>query len=206
MAATLAAARRRNTLIAALVLCAALSVLGYTLAQAILFAPVEEELSPAQAGKVLRATQSDYPARLSIPALGVEAAVQDVGVAKSGRMAVPTNYSDVGWYRYGPVPGEAGNAVFDGHVDNGFGRLGVFARLHELKAGQEVVIENVRGEEVRFVVEDVEAYGAGDVPLARVFAESGPPRVVLITCEGTFDPDTKTYDKRLLVYARLVAG
>ena len=32
-------------------------------------------------------------------------------------MGVPTNFTDVGWYRYGPAPGTPGNAVIDGHLD-----------------------------------------------------------------------------------------
>lgn len=195
---------RPQTLIAALVLCAAVGVFGYTFAQATLFAPVEEELTVAEgAPRTARANPAEYPARLRIPALSIDAAVQDVGIGKSGRMAVPTNYSDAGWYRYGPLPGQLGSAVMDGHVDNGFGRAGIFARLHELKGGEEIVVENKKGKRVRFVVEAVEEYATADVPLQRVFAEGGPARLVLITCEGSFDPKTKSYDRRLIVYARL---
>lgn len=202
MAAVLA---DRTRLFAALVLCAALAVFGYTLARASVFGPTEEELSPAQLGASARTTPDEYPLRLKIPVLGVDAAVQDVGVAKSGRMAVPTNYADVGWYRYGPAAGEQGNAVFDGHVDNGFGRLGVFARLHMLRKGDEVSVVYKDGREARFVVEEVAAYQTAEVPLEEIFSESGPPKAVLITCEGTFDPESKTYDRRLVVYARLAS-
>jgi sortase (surface protein transpeptidase) len=81
------------------------------------------------------------PARIRIPSIGVDAFVQDVGIGKSGNMAVPTNYDDVGWYRYGPAPGEKGSAVIDGHVDNGFGLPAVFSRLSELEAGDDIYID-----------------------------------------------------------------
>jgi sortase (surface protein transpeptidase) len=80
------------------------------------------------------------PSRLIIPAIKVDAAIQNVGLGKSGNMAVPSNYTDVGWYRYGPTPGQVGSAVIDGHVDNGFGLEAVFKNVSALEPGDDIYV------------------------------------------------------------------
>ena len=85
-------------------------------------------------------TTSESPDRLIIPSIHVDAHVQSVGVAKNGNMAVPTNYTDVGWYRKGPLPGETGSAVIDGHVNNGFNLDAVFANLSTLEEGADIYV------------------------------------------------------------------
>ena len=47
------------------------------------------------------------PERLIIPAIGVNAPIESLGLADSGdgEMAVPPNASDVAWYKKGPLPG-----------------------------------------------------------------------------------------------------
>lgn len=143
------------------------------------------------------------PARIRIPAIGVDAEVVDVGVGKSGNMAVPYTYTQAGWYRYGPEPGQEGSAVLDGHVDNGFGIPAVFARLGELKAGDDLYIDTINGNTLRFTVEEAGSYAVGDAPLQKIFNRSDKPRLNLITCEGSWLPDEKMYDERRVVYAAL---
>src|SRR5262245_29187395 len=46
------------------------------------------------------------PARLSVPALGVDADVEAVGVDGQGRMGTPSRPEHVGWYRQGAAPGQ----------------------------------------------------------------------------------------------------
>src|SRR5581483_6884748 len=62
-----------------------------------------------------------HPVRwtIAIPAIGVVAPVIELGGQRSGRITVPgfAQVWDVGWYRYGAVPGSPGNAVLLGHVD-----------------------------------------------------------------------------------------
>src|ERR1039457_7041885 len=73
------------------------------------------------------------PVRLVISALHIDAKVQDVGITKNGNMATPNNFTDVGWYKYGALPGEMGSAVIAGHVDDGLALPGVFKHLGDLQ-------------------------------------------------------------------------
>lgn len=131
--------------------------------------------------------------------------VQHVGRAKSGNMAVPTNFTDAGWYREGTVPGNVGSAVIDGHVDNALGLPGVFVRLGELAAGDDIYIETEEGNTLHFVVEEATSYAVEDVPREVLFNRSDASRLNLITCQGNWVSDKKMYDRRLVVYARLAA-
>ena len=85
-------------------------------------ASVLEELSPK--------AKVEVPAmRISIPAIKVDAKIQEVGITAKGNMAAPRTFSEVGWYKYGPRPGETGSAVLAGHVDNGIAFPAVFSKL-----------------------------------------------------------------------------
>lgn len=162
----------------------------------------QDEVTVASERTVPRSTG---PLGLRVPSLGIDANVQHVGVGKSGNMAVPTNYSDVGWYRAGSKPGQAGNAVMDGHVDNGFGLAGVFTKLDTIKPGAEVLVDYASST-VRFVVTRIESYDKDTVPTKEIFSITGPPGLVLITCEGDWLESQKTYERRLVVYAKLAGS
>ncbi|MES2203320.1 MAG: class F sortase [Patescibacteria group bacterium] len=189
---------RVRTIAAIAITAVAVVVFATTFSGATLYsAPDEVTVGAAQA--ILGAA---VPTRLRIPALGVDAHVQQVGVAKSGNLAVPTNFTDVGWYRAGPKPGEAGSAVVDGHVDNGLGVPAVFKNVQNLNPGDEILIDNASGT-LRFVVQSVAVYPRKEVPLQQLFHGDGVPRLNLITCEGEWLADQKTYDHRVVVYAVL---
>ena len=90
-----------------------------TLSRATIFAPVEDVATSTSPAISASAAPGEYPARLRIPALGIDAHVQQTGLTKSGAMGAPTNFTDVAWYKFGPVPGQMGSAVIDSHMDNG---------------------------------------------------------------------------------------
>ncbi len=186
-----------------IVIIAAIIVFGVTLRKAVFAPGVEAEMPLPEADKVQVSAES-YPVRLIIPSAHVDAAVQRVGIGKSGRMAVPSNYTDVGWYRYGPPPGGSGNAVFAGHLDNGFGLSGVFMNLHEVKTGDDVYITNGKDERLHFKVTKEETLPFDTSQTATVFAAAGRPMLKLITCEGTWDAQKKMYSDRLVVTAQYV--
>ncbi len=143
------------------------------------------------------------PVRIRIAKIDMNANVVDVGLGKTGNMAVPLTFSDVGWYRYGPKPGEVGSAVIDGHVNNGLGVAAVFARLSELKAGDDIYIDTKAGDTLHFVVEESDVYDVSQVPRERLFNQSDAPRLNLVTCEGEWQQDQKMYNERRVVYAVL---
>jgi LPXTG-site transpeptidase (sortase) family protein len=158
----------------------------------------------ATVAKNVAVTPPGYPVRLVIPALNINANVQDVGITARGNMGVPNNFVDVGWYSYGAIPGQVGSAVIDGHVDNGLSLAGVFKHLSDIKTGDDVYVTNYAGQEFHFVVTDIQYYGYENAPTSEIFnADNGGSELKLITCGGTWVPGQKTYDQRLVVTATL---
>jgi sortase (surface protein transpeptidase) len=141
------------------------------------------------------------PERLIIPAIEIDARVKAVGLTAEGNMATPGNFTDVGWYKYGTVPGERGSAVIDGHVDNGLGMNGVFKPLTELQVGDDMYVLTDSGARLHFVISELATYDYHSVPSELVFNDMSGTRVKLITCSGSWLSSAKTYDKRLVVTA-----
>jgi LPXTG-site transpeptidase (sortase) family protein len=157
---------------------------------------VKTELSLIEEGKL--------PERLIIPSIEVNAAFQHVGTTESGNMQAPTYYKDVAWFNLGTLPGEAGNAVVAGHLDKANGTPAAFFRLGELKEGDEVFVRDEKGEKLRFVVREAVYVDYENPPqeiMDRVFGASLEANLVLITCDGEWLPEEKTYANRLIVFA-----
>lgn len=144
-----------------------------------------------------------YPTRFYIPTLKIDATVRDVGITKNGNIASPRNFSEVGWYRYGILPGKNGTSIIDGHVDNGLALPGVFSNLKSIKIGDNVYVETKDNKVLNFVVEKIEVldYNAGTETF---ITNSDNSRLVLITCTGNWIPNLRTHDKRLVVTTVLV--
>jgi len=151
----------------------------------------------------IKLVNSGLPIRIKIPKLSVDAAVQNVGVTTEGKMDVPSNSVDVGWFKFGPRPGEIGNAVIAGHFDGENGTSGVFDKLHLLRPGDKIHIENDKGRTTSFIVQVARTYdSAEDVP--DVFGQNVGNRLNLITCDGVWVEAQKSYTKRLVIYADIV--
>jgi sortase A len=197
-----------TTKIVLFVMAIAAGIFLTTLVHAVWYAPNGNDTDSGLAATTTPArhynvSQEDYPSRLSIPRLGVDAHIQRVGIAKSGSVAVPSNFTDVAWYRNSSVPGQPGGALIDGHVDNGLSLAGVFKHLSSLVAGDDLYIETDSGQQLHYVVTRLAAYPYQEVPMDDLLAESGPSTLSLITCDGTWMQGKKTYDQRLVVYATL---
>lgn len=147
---------------------------------------------------------NDLPGRLRVPALGIDAPVQHVGVNAKGNMRAPNNFTDVGWYKYGTPPGSVGSAVIAGHVDNGLGLPGVFVQLEKIKIGDDLYVIQKDGDEFRFRVTEIQVYPYTRVPRDILFLRRDIARLNLITCEGAWVAGEKMYDQRLVVYSELV--
>jgi sortase (surface protein transpeptidase) len=143
------------------------------------------------------------PVTLSIPSIGVESEVENVGLDEKRNMDVPKKSEDVGWYNLGPKPGEAGSAVMAGHLDDPTGAPAVFWDLKKLTTGAKIEVTDENGDRHTFIVTDVENYPWNDFPLQKVFADSTGTKLNLITCGGNWDKENKNYSERTVVYADL---
>lgn len=175
-----------------------------TLTQALWYAPGSDLQVPASEIVPRALPPSEEPTTIRIPTLNIDTKIQQTGLNAKGNMGVPTNYTDVAWYKHGTVPGQTGSAVIDGHVDNGLGLSGVFKRLSELKKGDDIYVLTKTGRELHFIVEEATSYPYKSVPLEKLFSRNDDARLNLITCGGTWVKSEKTYDQRFVVYTRLV--
>ncbi|MFG2001818.1 class F sortase [Spirillospora sp. NPDC048911] len=144
------------------------------------------------------------PVRIVIDRLGVTAPVGPVGLRRDGTVQVPplSRVHEVGWYRYGPAPGERGPAVLLGHVDSGRGGPGVFYRLGTLRPGDGVRVIRADGRAVRFRITSVEEVPKARFPTARVYGDLDHAGLRLITCGGPFDRARRSYTRNVIAWAR----
>ncbi|MCL5784179.1 MAG: class F sortase [Patescibacteria group bacterium] len=140
------------------------------------------------------------PQKLIIDRIGINTAVESVGLDSQGRMDVPTDVNDVGWYNLGVRPGEKGNAVIDGHLDSPSGPA-VFYGLSTLGPGDQIRVVDEQGKEYKFIVTDKKIYPYSQVPLNEIFGPSGKPELNLITCGGTWNSSAKNYSDRIVIYS-----
>ncbi len=149
--------------------------------------------------------EESLPSRIVIPKLGIDTDVQHVGISKKGNMAVPTNFTDVGWYKYGTMPGNDGSAVIAGHQTDSLSRPAIFGRLNELEPGDEIYIIREDGKKLVFEVrrEEIMPYDTKGPKMEEIFNRKGDQYLNLITCAGEWLPQAKTNDKRLVIYAEL---
>src|SRR5579884_1938256 len=141
------------------------------------------------------------PARLEIPSIGVDAQVVELALRDDGSMPSPDGPDPVAWYDFSPTPGEPGNTVFAGHRDWHTGVTGVFWRLGELNPGDQVSVVLADGSEVDYAVKLSVLMGPNDMSIADVVGQTDDEMITLITCEGSFDPSSREYDKRRVVWA-----
>ena len=157
--------------------------------------PAPDQYNPAPARTAL-----PPPSTLRIPSIGVDAAVEPVGVTAEYAMATPSQTSRTGWYAQGAVPGQPGDAVIDGHLDDQAGAPAVFTALSRLRPGDPITVVLADGHEAHFVVSHVASVPYLSRP-AGLFDIEGPSRLTLITCAGSWDAQKGVYADRLVVDA-----
>jgi sortase (surface protein transpeptidase) len=151
------------------------------------------------------ATASPAPpplARLLIPAIGVNAPIESVGVRPDATMETPTQrpWNDVGCYNAGPRPGERGSAVIAGHLDRPGGNPAVFWRLRDLRVGDSVLVVDASGKTLRFHVTRLMFYPPQYAPMQDIFGNTAGSFLNLTTCAGDWIPTQHQTALRLVVY------
>ena len=154
------------------------------------------------------------PARVGTPALsqrirfvpttielqGAKRAPVDPASTVGGLLVVPENVHRVGWWDGGAEAGDPyGAMVIAGHVDSANTGLGFFVRLLRLRVGDRVSVSSLAYKatykviSVRSIPKNALATGT--------FDQTGPHRLVLITCTGRYDPAKGGYENNLVVTA-----
>ena len=141
-----------------------------------------------------------WPVRISIPAIDVDAAVTDLGIAGNGSIEVPEDPAEAGWLDTTPVPGRRGPAVVAGHVDSTTGPA-VFYRLATLSVGDVVHLTRRDGSAVTFTVDGVRRYPQSAFPTREVYGPVPAPALRLITCGGDYVKADGGYQDNVVVYA-----
>ncbi|HMC72522.1 MAG TPA: class F sortase, partial [Mycobacteriales bacterium] len=109
---------------------------------------------------------------------------------------------DVAWYDKGPLPGQPGNAIINGHVDWWTGDA-VFTHLGRVRPGDTVAVVRADGVIVTFRITLLQVVNAG-TRIPALFAAGPRATLTLITCAGVWNPLAFTNTQRLLVSATLV--
>lgn len=141
------------------------------------------------------------PRRLLVPDLGVRAPVRPVELA--GEVLVPpSDPQRLGWWAGGAEAGaDEGRALVVGHaVEDGDGALD---ELGSLGQGARVRVHLKGGGTLDYEVTKVREYTKGRLRehAERVFTQTGPPRLVLVTCS---DWDGERYRSNVVAVARPV--
>jgi LPXTG-site transpeptidase (sortase) family protein len=162
-------------------------VAPYLVEPAVVFAAADPVPDPA----------TGRPTRLIVPRLHVDAPVYPIGVA-DGVLLPPNDPQTLGWWDKGAKPGAVrGGALITGHTVHTGG--GAFDDLETLRQGDAVHVRTVRGT-IEYAVTGVTIYRKGRLArdADRVFSQTGPGRLVLITCEGW---NGTGYDSNAIVFA-----
>ena len=153
-------------------------------------APPLKPLSPAP--------RPALPARISIPAAGIDAPIEPVRGTPAG-LELP-DPDRAGWFEAGPRPGEPGRTVVIGHRDAVSGPA-LFADLARLTHGSPVAITDRRGAVHLYTVVGGARMEKSSFPSHLVYGPSRGRSLVLITCGGPYTPG-RGYRDSVLVYAR----
>jgi hypothetical protein len=149
-----------------------------------------------------RETPAAAPVRLNVPDVGIDAPIDPVGVTSAGLLQLPDDVHRIGWYRFGPAPGQPqGSAVLAGHVDSWNQGLGTLSRLRSVEPGQRIAVTDATGRVTRWQVATRQLVAKQQLPLPELFTRAGTPRLVLVTCGGPFDERLRSYRDNLVVVA-----
>jgi LPXTG-site transpeptidase (sortase) family protein len=146
-------------------------------------------------------TVYSFPSRLTIPKIGVNANVIQMGITTTGSMQAPATNQATGWYKYGARPGNVGSAVIDGHL--GLSNEAVFGKLDKLLVGDAITVLDDQGSTISFIVKRIATFER-DSDAAAIFNSETGSHLNLITCNGDWESHQATYSKRLVVFSDAV--
>ena len=175
-------------------------------------APTKPATPPAQASSC----RVGEPQRLRIPALGVDAAFERIGLDRSGHrdangqapLGTPVDRTKAGWYAAGPRPGSGtGTVLIDGHTYRNGSAIFKEDFARRIATGQLIQLRQDNGSVCSYRVTKAwrEISSANAYPRLiasqHLYDFAGPERLLLATCGGTWDPAIGNYDDINVVLA-----
>ncbi|MDT7564777.1 MAG: hypothetical protein QOE32_6958, partial [Pseudonocardiales bacterium] len=146
------------------------------------------------------------PVGLRIDSINASSTLVPLGLNANRTVAVPpvATPMQASWYRLGPAPGAPGPAVILGHV-NGDGKEGIFARLNEVKPGDQVKVSRADGKTAVFTVTKLQQVAKNAFPTTAVYGDTPAAELRLVTCGGDFDQSKHSYADSIIAFATLTS-
>lgn len=150
------------------------------------------------------------PTRLVIPDLQVDAPVVQVGLDEYGNLGAPSHddRTKAGWYAMDPRPGDGrGNVLMDGHTFVNDSAIFTSDFAEKIHVGMAISVAGADGVAHRYTATTVlpavnkkDDY-PGVVAKYKLYDFTGPERLVIVTCSGSFNWITKTHEDVAIVIA-----
>ena len=166
--------------------------------------PLADLLGPRYSAVPEEIEPRPRPVGLEIDSIDVSRyPVRAVGLEESGELEVPDE-TEIGWYRYGATAGRPGATVLAAHVSWN-DTTGPFFRLGTVEPGDRIQVALDNGDVRDYEVTERTMYDKDELPRDRIWRNTGPETLVLITCGGDFNPEIRRYRQNIVVYAVPVA-
>lgn len=144
------------------------------------------------------------PVRVTAEEISLTVAVDAVGIARDGSVALPGNADHAGWFAGSVTPGERGNAILVGHVDSTTGPAAFYA-LGGLRKGDRITVERRDGRDADFTVTRMAVHPKDSFPSEEVYAPAAHPVLTMITC-ADWDEEDEDYRANLVLTAHPATG
>ena len=179
-------------------------------------APARISAPPTMTSRSPASCRGGEPKRLRIPALGVDAPFERVGLDRAGRrdangslpLGTPTDRTHAGWYAAGPRPGSGtGTVLVDGHTYRDGSAIFQEDFAGRIATGQLIQLRQDNGSVCSYRVTRVWREISSAQAYPRLIASqhlydfNGPERLLLATCGGTWNPSIGNYDDINVVLA-----
>jgi sortase (surface protein transpeptidase) len=128
--------------------------------------------------------------------------IDAAATARDGELVMPLDINRAGWWDGSSMLGDPfGSIVIAAHVDSFTQGLGRFVELLSMRPGDRVTVSSA-GLTQDFTVVSARLVPKSDLSTgSSIYSVRGAPRLVLITCGGTYDANAGGYQNNMVVQA-----
>ena len=176
-----------------------LALVGVILVMTNLYTRTGMDLALSQRRPLAAPCQAGSPTRMSIPALGVDAPIETIGLDHRAQpddsvqapLGAPVDERKAGWYAAGPKPGSGmGTVLTNGHTYRDGSAIFQEDFADRVAVGQQIDLELDNGTTCSYRISTVwrNVGAVQDYPQLvaseRLYDQQGPERLFLATCGG----------------------